>query len=168
MELSRHRPMTQPAPSISTSSEPMRRRRRESLTATQTCEFCPIVARCDLASCLCVCMLTAIHVSACRFSLPEQKIGALFNEKFKKTSHTVENTHAHNLRIEIAAKLVEKFGSVERAFEHYTEGDARLGERAMLCLCICSCAHALQSVGPQPPDTRVHVPRCAPCPSIHF
>jgi hypothetical protein len=76
-------------------------------------------------------MLTALHVSACRFSLPEQKIGALFNEKFKKTSHTVENTHAHNLRLEIAAKLVEKFGSVERAFEHYTEGDAGLGDRAV-------------------------------------
>ena len=61
-------------------------------------------------------------VSVCRFSLPEQKIGALFNEKFKKALHTVENTSAHNLRLEIAAKLLEKFGSVERAFEHYTEG----------------------------------------------
>jgi len=66
----------------------------------------------------------------CRFSLPEQKIGALYNEKFKKASYTIENTHAHNLRLEIAAKLLEKFGSVERAFEHYTEGAASRAERS--------------------------------------
>lgn len=60
--------------------------------------------------------------SVCRFSLPEQKIGALCNEKFKKASFTVENTHAHNLRLQIAAKLLEKFDSVERAFECYSEG----------------------------------------------
>jgi hypothetical protein len=69
-------------------------------------------------------------VSVCRFSLPEQKIGALFNEKFKKASYTVENTHAHNLRLEIAAKLLEKFGSVERAFEYYTAGAASRAERS--------------------------------------
>jgi hypothetical protein len=58
----------------------------------------------------------------CRFALPDKKIGALFNEKFKKNLHTIENTHAHNLRIEVAAKIAEQFGSVESAFEHYSEG----------------------------------------------
>ncbi len=58
----------------------------------------------------------------CRFSLPEKKVGSLFNEKFKKNQHTVPNTAAHSLRIELAAKLEEKFDSIETAFDYYSEG----------------------------------------------
>ena len=49
-------------------------------------------------------------------------MGSLFNEKFKKNQHTVPNTAAHSLRIELAAKLEEKFDSIETAFEYYSEG----------------------------------------------
>lgn len=59
---------------------------------------------------------------SCRFCLPERRTGALFNEKFTKASHTVPNTHAHNLRLEVAAKVSDSFGSVESAFDHYSEG----------------------------------------------
>jgi hypothetical protein len=46
----------------------------------------------------------------------------LFNEKFKKTLHTVDNTNAHRLRLEVAARIGERFNCVESAFEHYSEG----------------------------------------------
>jgi hypothetical protein len=72
----------------------------------------------------CVLMDVSSHSlnRTCRFSLPEKKVGSLFNEKFKKNQHTVPNTAAHSLRIELAAKLEEKFDSIETAFEYYSEG----------------------------------------------
>ena len=63
------------------------------------------------------------------FSVPDKKMGAHFNEKFAKRSHTVENTNAHNLRIEAAARIVEKLGSVESAFEHYSSGRGYMSEK---------------------------------------
>ena len=73
---------------------------------------------------LCVSIDVSSHSlhRTCRFSLPEKKMGSLFNEKFKKNQHTVPNTAAHSLRIELAAKLEEKFDSIETAFEYYSEG----------------------------------------------